>query len=143
MKALAVALCLLVTPACANPVYTIAANGSDFGGSTLRYISKYIAWADEKADVRIEGECDSSCTLVLGLVPLEHICATANAELGFHSATRDGVYSDAMTKIMWELYPERVIRLLTPLGLEVAQDHPNVVYIDAQKVVRPCGHRSE
>src|SRR2546430_12063950 len=36
--------------------------------------------------VVIAGTCVSACTMVLGLVPTDRICATSNAVLGFHAA---------------------------------------------------------
>lgn len=140
MRALILALCLLATPAlAADPVYRIAVTREDPGGNVFDYLAKYRNWYHQEATVRVEGECDSACTLVLGMMPLDRICATANAEFGFHAAARDGHYAKAMTELMWEMYPARVIRLLTPLGLGVAKPQFRLVYIDAQKIVQPCG----
>jgi hypothetical protein len=143
MKALLFVISLLIAPvAAANPIYTIGPEG-DGGGIVIAYFAKYWDLRDQRADVRVEGECDSACTMVLGIIPLAHICATPNAEFGFHSALREGKYAKAMTEVMWEMYPDRVIRLLTPLGLGRAKDHPDIIYIDAQKIVHPCSPRRE
>ncbi len=39
---------------------------------------------DRKERVIIDGICNSACTLVLGIVPLNRICVTPRASLGFH-----------------------------------------------------------
>jgi hypothetical protein len=36
--------------------------------------------------VAIDGECYSACTMLLGLLPRDQVCATPNAVLGFHAA---------------------------------------------------------
>lgn len=137
MKALVLALCLLATPAAAE-TYTIGP-ASDPGGEIFRYIQKYMDWHDEHADVRVVGECVSACTLVLGMIPPAHICATANAEFGFHSASRGGEYAPDMTSVMWNTYPRRVLRVLATVGLGKPIKHPDVVFIEAQRLVQPCG----
>ncbi len=142
MKAFILALCLIATPALANPIYTIGPE-TDPGGIVIQYFAKYWDLREQRTDVRVEGECDSACTMVLGIIPLDHICATPNAEFGFHSASINGKYAKSMTEVMWEMYPDRVKRLLAPLGLGKAKDHPEIVYIDAQKIVPPCGPRQE
>jgi len=141
MKALIVALCLSAAPASAT-TYTIGP-ATDPGGVVFDYFAKYDGWYHEQADVRIEGECDSACTMVLGFIPNDRICATANAEFGFHSASRGGKYAKVMTALLWELYPERVLRLLAPLGLGKPIEHPAFVFVEAQKIVHPCGPRQE
>jgi len=137
---LALLLALLtISPAHATN-YTIS---DDPGGDILDFIGKYEFWLHRHAEVRIEGRCVSACTIVLSIIPNEHICATPNAEFGFHSAVRNTengpVYAKIMTALMWEMYPDRVIRVLTPLGLGKPIEHPELVYVDAQKIVKPCG----
>jgi hypothetical protein len=44
---------------------------------------------DRGERVIIDGICNSACTLVLGIVPLNRICATPRASLGFHQAYYD------------------------------------------------------
>ena len=41
------------------------------------------------ASMASHGICNSACTLVLGIVPLNRICATPRASLGFHQAYYD------------------------------------------------------
>jgi hypothetical protein len=63
--------------------------------------------------VVIDGNCYSACTLVLGLVPRERICATSRARLGFHAAwmpDENGrpITSPMGTEALWSIYPSKV-----------------------------------
>jgi hypothetical protein len=63
--------------------------------------------------VIIDGPCFSACTMVLGVIPQERICVTSRAKLGFHAAWNPGedgrpVTSKAATKLLMDIYPERV-----------------------------------
>ena len=79
-----IALLLLVTPAAAD--YRIT---RDFGGDVAQYKAKYQRIKDRGERVVIDGICNSACTLVLGMVPLNRICVTPRASLGFHQAYYD------------------------------------------------------
>ena len=48
---------------------------------------------DRGERVIIDGICNSACTLVLGIVPLNKICVTPKASLGFHAAYFDKAYT--------------------------------------------------
>jgi len=61
----------------------------DYGGSIDQYKAKYAAIRDRGERVIIDGLCNSACTLVLGIVPLNRICVTPRASLGFHMAYYD------------------------------------------------------
>jgi hypothetical protein len=70
--------------ACAGSVI-VAAVGSagadyrirkDYGGFLDQYKLKYAAIRDRGDRVVIDGVCNSACTLVLGIVPLNRICVT-------------------------------------------------------------------
>ena len=61
----------------------------DFGGPIEQYKAKFAAIRDLGERVIIDGECDSACTLVLGIVPINRICVTDRASLGFHMAYYD------------------------------------------------------
>jgi len=58
----------------------------DFGGLVEQYKAKYARIRDRGERVIIDGICNSACTLVLGIVPLNRICVTPRASLGFHAA---------------------------------------------------------
>jgi hypothetical protein len=71
--------------------------------------------------VVIDGNCLSACTLVLGLVPHERVCATQRARFGFHAAwmpDREGrpVTSPLGTQALWNIYPTTVRRWITRHG---------------------------
>ena len=66
-----------------------------------------------RARVVIDGNCLSACTLVLGLVPNDRICATPRARFGFHAAWMPDpngrpVTSPMGTQALWNIYPVSV-----------------------------------
>lgn len=61
----------------------------DHGGLVEQYKAKYARIRDRGQRVIIDGVCNSACTLVLGIVPLNRICVTPRASLGFHEAYLD------------------------------------------------------
>jgi hypothetical protein len=87
----------------------------DHGGWVDQYKSKYAAIRDRGERVIIDGICNSACTLVLGIVPLNRVCVTPRASLGFHMAYYDKattfgvkVTSYAGTADLMSYYPETV-----------------------------------
>jgi len=83
---------------------------NDYGGFIHKYKLKYAAIRD-----RGERVCNSACTLVLGIVPLNRICVTPRASLGFHTAYFDKSYTFGIkvtnywsTADMLAYYPETV-----------------------------------
>lgn len=82
----------------------------DDGGQIGTYWARYMALRASGEQVVIDGKCASACTMVLGLIPHDRICVTANAKLGFHAAYRRGVLgfeivNDPATRTLWDLYP--------------------------------------
>ena len=65
----------------------------DHGGLVDAYKAKYAKIRDRGERVIIDGICNSACTLVLGIVPLNRICVTPNASLGFHQAYYDQAWT--------------------------------------------------
>jgi hypothetical protein len=61
----------------------------DHGGLVDEYKAKYAAIRDRGERVIIDGICNSACTLLLGIVPLNRVCVTPRASLGFHMAYYD------------------------------------------------------
>ena len=61
----------------------------DYGGYLEDYKEKYAKLRDRNERIIIDGICNSACTIVLGIVPLERICVTPKASLGFHLAYFD------------------------------------------------------
>jgi hypothetical protein len=86
---------------------------SDPGGQIGPYLENLHALRDSGQKVIIDGPCLSACTMVLGVIPYERICVTPRARLGFHAAWNTGsngrpVTSKAATKLLMDVYPERV-----------------------------------
>src|SRR5881396_1440722 len=61
----------------------------DHGGYVDEYKTNYQRIRDRHERVIIDGICNSACTLVLGIVPLNRICVTPRASLGVHQAYYD------------------------------------------------------
>jgi hypothetical protein len=87
----------------------------DHGGLVDEYKAKYAIIRDRGDRVVIDGICNSACTLVLGIVPLNRVCVTPRASLGFHLAYYDRsltfgtkVTSYAGTADLVSYYPETV-----------------------------------
>jgi hypothetical protein len=87
----------------------------DHGGLVEEYKAKYARIRERGERVIIDGICNSACTLVLGIVPLNRICVTPKASLGFHEAYFDKswtfgvrVASYAGTADLLSYYPKTV-----------------------------------
>ena len=90
--------------------------------------------------VVIDGPCLSACTLVLSMVPIDRICVTRRAILGFHAArsidSRGRIYAEPeASELVLEAYPYAVrgwirnrggltSRLLLLRGRELAAIYP-------------------
>ena len=116
--------------------------GGDNGGMMEEYTSRYRQVRDSGEQVVIDGTCMSACTMVLGLVPRERICATANAVLGFHAAweyDKSGarIASPSGTRDLMRTYPAAVrVWISNHGGLT-----PNVLYLRGRAlsaIVAPC-----
>lgn len=83
-------LCILLLPVSARADVRIT---RDFGGHVEQYKKRYEAIRDRGERVVIDGICNSACTLVLGIVPLNRICVTPRAAMGFHQAYYDRRYT--------------------------------------------------
>jgi hypothetical protein len=95
-------------PAAADMVIT-----ADAGGSISQYAQRYALVRDSGERVVIDGLCLSACTMLLGIVPRDRVCATGNALLGFHAArlsglSEDGDVSPIDTQRLYSLYPQQV-----------------------------------
>jgi hypothetical protein len=87
----------------------------DHGGRVDEYKARYAKIRDAGERVIIDGICNSACTLVLGIVPLNRICVTPRASLGFHEAYLDKswtmgirVASASGTDDLMSYYPQSV-----------------------------------
>jgi hypothetical protein len=85
----------------------------DPGGQLGPYLQRLAALRNSGEQVVIDGRCLSACTMVLGVIPHDHICITARAQLGFHAAWRPNeagrqVTSREGTQLLMENYPPQV-----------------------------------
>jgi hypothetical protein len=117
----------------------------DFGGFVEEYKAKYSKVRDRKERVIIDGICNSACTLVLGIVPLNRICATPRASLGFHQAYYDKrwtaglrVTSVAGTDELMSYYPRPVKTWITRHGGLTAQMKRVFNGADLWAIIDPC-----
>lgn len=93
----------------------------DRGGQIGHYMKSYAMLRSSGEHVVIDGNCLSACTLILGLIPHDRICATARARFGFHAAwmpDEDGrpVTSRPGTQALWNIYPKPVRRWINRHG---------------------------
>ena len=87
-----VSAALLVTPAFATVLIK-----DDYGGKMVDYRDRFQQVRRSGEPVVIDGACISACTMILGIVPLNRICATSRAELGFETAWE---YDNSGTRIV-------------------------------------------
>ena len=80
---------LLLSVAAATPARAELHITRDHGGYVEEYKAKYKRVREKGERVIIDGICNSACTLVLGIVPMNKICVTPRASLGFHQAYYD------------------------------------------------------
>jgi hypothetical protein len=85
----------------------------DRGGQIGHYLQTFAGLRSSGERVVVDGDCLSACTLVLGLIPQDRICATPRARFGFHAAWMpdvDGrpVTSPMGTQALWNIYPGNV-----------------------------------
>jgi hypothetical protein len=85
----------------------------DRGGQIGRYLQQFASVRSSGERVVIDGNCLSACTMVLGMIPRDRICATSRARFGFHAAWMPDasgrpVTSALGTEALWKVYPGRV-----------------------------------
>jgi hypothetical protein len=117
----------------------------DFGGLVEQYKAKYTQIRDHKERVIIDGICNSACTLVLGIVPLNRICATPRASMGFHQAYYDKrwtaglrVTSVAGTDELMSYYPPAVKKWIARKGGLTATMKRAVNGPELWDIIDPC-----
>jgi hypothetical protein len=116
----------------------------DYGGSIERYKAKYALIRDRGERVIIDGICDSACTLVLGIVPLDRVCATPRATLGFHMPHYDLAATDGIKIVSYRgtadfmaHYPEAVKQWLGRRGGLTAETK-ELTGPELSAIVHPC-----
>jgi len=84
---------LLVSSLAAAPARADLHITRDHGGYVEEYKAKYKHIRDSRQRVIIDGICNSACTLVFGIVPMNKICVTPRASIGFHQAYYDKAFT--------------------------------------------------
>ena len=84
---------LLCSVLAATPARAVLHITRDHGGYVEEYKAKFKRIRDSGERVIIDGICNSACTLVLGIVPMNKICVTPRASLGFHQAYNDKAFT--------------------------------------------------
>lgn len=146
------ALVLAVVSSVAYDSYAVTIT-RDPGGWVDDYVAKYSLWRSEGRAVRIAGDCNSACTLAIGMIPAARLCAEPQARFGFHSASlSDGntmkriAHDQRSTSFIWRSYPPVLRQMLFKRwGWDgddpVKGEHPEIMFIkspDIYKFVRPC-----
>lgn len=136
---------LVLTLVAAAPAQALLHITRDHGGYVEQYKAKYERIRDTGQRVVIDGICNSACTLVLGIVPLNKICVTPRASLGFHEAYYDKSFtfgikitSAAGTSELMSYYPDTVKDWIRQNGglttkMKVIKNGPQL-----WKIVDPC-----
>ena len=106
---LAVVLCALVSPPAQAEVRILASPGGQVGP----FLDLFEQVRESGERVVIDGPCLSACTLVLSVVPNDHICVTRRAVLGFHAARsmdrRGRLYAEPeASELVLQAYPAAV-----------------------------------
>jgi hypothetical protein len=94
---------------------------NDKGGQVAKYVQAFAKVRSTGERVVIDGDCLSACTMVLGLVPSNQICATPRARFGFHAASivnnaGRAVMNATATQALWNIYPASVQRWINQHG---------------------------
>lgn len=117
----------------------------DIGGRINAYVDQYSQVRNSGERMVIDGACLSACTLVLGIVPLNKICVTPRASMGFHQAYYDrrytaGLYvqSYAGTDELMSYYPETLKEWIAEKGGLARQMKTIKNGSDLWAIIDPC-----
>lgn len=115
----------------------------DLGGYVDEYEDRYTKLIKQYDNVRIDGECSSSCTILFAYFPLEKICVTDRAWLGFHSPTEEDkegnwVPTEEGAREMMEVYPAHIRAWIEKNG-GLKEDMIFLAGQELQQYLKPCG----
>jgi hypothetical protein len=117
----------------------------DHGGYVEEYKVKYHRIRERGERVIIDGICNSACTLVFGIVPMNKICVTPRASVGFHQAYYDKSFTFGMkvtsadgTADLMSYYPQPVKDWIARQGGLTPQMKKIKNGVDLWKIVDPC-----
>ncbi len=143
MRRAALLLVAFVATLSASSAHATMVISSDRGGLISDYAARFINARDSGEQVVIDGACLSACTLVVGMVPREKVCATPKAVLGFHSAWRPvgggkRVNSSVASQAMLEVYPADLRKWISQRGGLSSK----MIFLygrELAEIVPPCG----
>ena len=111
----------------------------DPGGNTAAHIYTYSHVNAEYDRVVIDGRCKSSCTTVLGTVPLNKICITPSGYFMFHAAHhRDRSINPGETQLMMSSYAPEVRDWVTKHHALEQVDPYTYLYAKDVTFIRHC-----
>jgi hypothetical protein len=136
---------LLVAALAAGPARADLHITRDHGGYVEEYKVRYERIRDRGERVIIDGICNSACTLVLGIVPMNKICVTPRASLGFHQAYYDKAFtfgikvtSSEGTSELMSYYPDTVKQWIRHNGGLTTEMKKIKNGEELWKIVDPC-----
>lgn len=136
---------LLLVVAAAAPARAELHITRDHGGYVEEYKARYKRVRDKGERVIIDGICNSACTLVLGIVPMNKICVTPKASLGFHQAYYDKAFtfgikvtSAAGTSDLMSYYPDTVKDWIRRNGGLTTDMKKIKNGVELWKIIDPC-----
>ena len=117
----------------------------DHGGYIEEYKAKYQQIRDTHQRVIIDGICNSACTLVFGIVPMNKICVTPRASIGVHQAYYDKAFTFGMkvtslegTSELMSYYPDPLKDWIRRNGGLTTEMKKIKNRIELWKIVDPC-----
>jgi hypothetical protein len=113
MRAHVIASAIMSAMLFATSASAMVVLSDDSGGKMEEYAARFQQVRASGETVVIDGTCSSACTMVLGLVARNRVCATENAVLGFHAAwmydtSGNRVASPSGTRDLMKTYPVSV-----------------------------------
>jgi hypothetical protein len=138
-----VLLCAAMSASAIAPASATMRISEDRGGQIGQYLQTFAMLRSSGERVVVDGNCLSACTLVLGIIPRDRLCATARARFGFHAAWMPDdegrpVTSPLGTQALWKIYPSDVRRWINRHGGLTRR----MIYMqgsDLHGVVASCG----
>ena len=143
MRLAALLLVAAATAVSASSASATILISADRGGLISDYAAKFLNARDSGEQVVIDGACLSACTLVVGMVPRDKVCATPKAVLGFHSAWRPmaggrRVTSTVASQAMLDVYPSDLRKWISQRG----GLSPKMIFLygrELNEIIPPCG----
>jgi hypothetical protein len=136
---------LLLSLVAATPARADLHITRDHGGYVEEYKARYKRVRDKGERVIIDGICNSACTLVLGIVPMNKICVTPRASLGFHQAYYDKAFTFGInvtsaegTSDLMSYYPDTVKAWIQCNGGLTTEMKKIRNGVDLWKIIDPC-----